>query len=131
MVKMSIYFFFVFLFCFFFSQSFFLTPQLHPAYFLHIFFLKFLGFFSLPMIKKKIKKICLFFFQFCYGNPLHKPSFYAMPKNCIPSFSLFQVIFFFVLMKIYFRALYIPAIGWGDLPDCWPVHTGHQVGRPP
>jgi hypothetical protein len=29
-----------------------------------------------------------------------------MPKNCIRSFSLFQVIFFFVLMKIYFRALY-------------------------
>jgi hypothetical protein len=38
---------------------------------------------------------------------LQKPSFYAMPKNCIRSFSLFQVIFFFVLMKIYFRELYI------------------------
>lgn len=34
-------------------------------------------------------------------------------------------------METYCRALYIPAIGQGDLPDCWPVHTGHQTGRPP
>jgi hypothetical protein len=26
---------------------------------------------------------------------------------------------------------YIPAIGRGDLPDQWPVHTGHWAARPP
>jgi hypothetical protein len=27
--------------------------------------------------------------------------------------------------------LVLPAIGWGDLPDQWLEHTGHWAGRPP